>query len=621
MTTASEAPTIDDDAMDMSALSQSTVKTAKSTKRATKSRSKKAKKYDPAELSSQMDIESVDEMPAEPVKPKRATRGKKRTSEAVTQDLASQTEADTVPDTEPPPPKRRATRIRSSVAQQPTDDVKEQSVLEEKPLDDNTSPVMPKKGRKGAKKSTASKQRKTSTASTATKASLRSRIPDDSELEAAIEADLARDQPDADPFEFQYKHEPLPKQAEQSTENSTSASVAPMRASHQSDEDVFTDVPEPQPAEEPNAVAQAPTNSKGQKQPKRKTTTKKPKKDTASSQPQPETDLSTKPDVSEEKPVEHRASRQHDSLLSVEIQVKRLENEPKQEKPIEPALKKPGRKPRVTSKAKKSETARKADEPVAPVTQDDPPVSDKTKADNRLAEKRSSTEAEDGVDMQDQSKDEKSPERNRVGRLSKAPPKTAQRYSDIPEKEHRAQSLLESFTHEDNLPHSNNGTASVKSHTGPVQESTPSPSPQSSDAENQPPSTRPSTSRPPVFSPTKMQTMRIPLAATTPLLSPSKHQGNTGYLTSTYSWKPSDIEEIFLGTSDDKENRDISAALSGSKEVLTSPEKRMTVEEWITSNAKNGEERLKGECERLVGVFEKEGGRAMRALEGIECID
>jgi hypothetical protein len=47
----------------------------------------------------------------------------------------------------------------------------------------------------------------------------------------------------------------------------------------------------------------------------------------------------------------------------------------------------------------------------------------------------------------------------------------------------------------------------------------------------------------------------------------------------------------------------------------------MTVEEWIYWHARNGEEKLKRECERLVSQFEKEGARAMRALEGIECID
>jgi hypothetical protein len=57
------------------------------------------------------------------------------------------------------------------------------------------------------------------------------------------------------------------------------------------------------------------------------------------------------------------------------------------------------------------------------------------------------------------------------------------------------------------------------------------------------------------------------------------------------------------------------------KGELTSPEKRMTVEEWIMYNASLGEEKLKGECERMVGIFEREGGRAMRVLEGVICTE
>jgi hypothetical protein len=89
----------------------------------------------------------------------------------------------------------------------------------------------------------------------------------------------------------------------------------------------------------------------------------------------------------------------------------------------------------------------------------------------------------------------------------------------------------------------------------------------------------------------------------------------------SHPWVPVDIDEILLVGASDKENVDLSGPLSNAKNELSSPEKKMTVEEWIMWNAKNGEERLKRECERLVGQFEREGARAMRALEGIECID
>lgn len=82
-----------------------------------------------------------------------------------------------------------------------------------------------------------------------------------------------------------------------------------------------------------------------------------------------------------------------------------------------------------------------------------------------------------------------------------------------------------------------------------------------------------------------------------------------------------DIDEVLYGDASDKENADLNGIFKNVKGTLTSPEKKMTVEEWITWNAKNGEERLKRECERLVGRFEKEGGRAIQRLEAIECID
>jgi hypothetical protein len=50
---------------------------------------------------------------------------------------------------------------------------------------------------------------------------------------------------------------------------------------------------------------------------------------------------------------------------------------------------------------------------------------------------------------------------------------------------------------------------------------------------------------------------------------------------------------------------------------LTSPERRMTVEEWIYHNAGQAEQHLKHECETLVSKFESEGTRAMRVLEGL----
>lgn len=148
-------------------------------------------------------------------------------------------------------------------------------------------------------------------------------------------------------------------------------------------------------------------------------------------------------------------------------------------------------------------------------------------------------------------------------------------------------------------------------------------SPQSSDVENKPPSSRPSITRPPcsVSSPPASLITRAPLAASTPVTSPSRPMDTR--LQSSLPWVTIDLEKIFLGSPIDKENDPFvtKGCISALKEELRSPEKKLTVEEWIQLNAKQGEENLRNECERLVGKFEGEGVRALRVLEGIVCND
>lgn len=136
----------------------------------------------------------------------------------------------------------------------------------------------------------------------------------------------------------------------------------------------------------------------------------------------------------------------------------------------------------------------------------------------------------------------------------------------------------------------------------------PSQSPQSSDAENQPPSSRPSASA--------KRIALAPLAATPSRMSPSKRNVIAG-LQSTTPWSPTNLDAIF-GTPKagaDKENG-VERLLKQGKE-LSSPEKQMTVEEWIQFNAGEAEKKLKHECERMVSLFESEGTRAMNVLEGL----
>lgn len=162
----------------------------------------------------------------------------------------------------------------------------------------------------------------------------------------------------------------------------------------------------------------------------------------------------------------------------------------------------------------------------------------------------------------------------------------------------------------------------------PVKETKES-TPQSSDAENHPPSSKPSTLKQIAETP-QPTSQQIPLAVSTPTTSPSKHNIVPSIATA-HPWTAADLEIILLRSPSSAENKQDRTMLgevgqgleriSKGDQALTSPEKNMTVEAWIKHNADLAEEKLRAECERMVGVFEREGGRAMRTLEGIECLE
>jgi hypothetical protein len=196
-----------------------------------------------------------------------------------------------------------------------------------------------------------------------------------------------------------------------------------------------------------------------------------------------------------------------------------------------------------------------------------------------------------------------------------------------------ASSLVEDSTSRDEAPPVQTKTIPGKSKSAPVvrsptpapMEATPSQSPQSSDAENHPPSSKPSVATKKTVTP-HSTAKRIPLAPTTPSQSPSKRNVIAG-LQSLHPWTAVDLEAIFMkspggenaiGSVGDHFGGAVDKIKNGD---LTSPEKRMTVEEWIHHNAQMAEEKLKNECERMVSKFENEGTRAMHALEGVECVE
>ena len=108
------------------------------------------------------------------------------------------------------------------------------------------------------------------------------------------------------------------------------------------------------------------------------------------------------------------------------------------------------------------------------------------------------------------------------------------------------------------------------------------------------------------------------------MVSPSK-LNVIACLKSDNPWSVVDLDTIFLKTSGDENAIGagvLEDAMAKAKSCeLTSPEKKMTVEQWILYNAEMAEEKLRNECERMVGIFEREGTRAMMALEGVECAE
>ncbi len=105
------------------------------------------------------------------------------------------------------------------------------------------------------------------------------------------------------------------------------------------------------------------------------------------------------------------------------------------------------------------------------------------------------------------------------------------------------------------------------------------------------------------------------------MMSPSKRNVIAG-LQTDQPWTSVDLDTIFMKSPSGNTTDLFGGAERRIKEAgLTSPEKRMTVEEWIHYNAEKAEEKLRNECERMVGTFESQGTRAMRALEGVECLE
>ena len=676
-TVASEVPSVadlppeEDDsvlttATNTTVISKSGRKMAKGKKPA-KGRKTKTKKDEAVEV--RVDMEPEDNDFEVKVEQPRATRGKKRSSEEMY-------ETSTMIDVQPPPAKRRGTRnTRGSVVA-----IDESFALSyaEKDKDAIMTPaddIVPDKtepNRKRGRPSNAKSQRNVSSASTASKASLRMTMPDDDEIDRALQADLERPLTDE---EDQFMGR-VPKYRPDSRlkKSVATASVAPVRKTARGskvhkDYEMFAtgDVPIDESALDAELKAMELETiplpkAKGAKG-------KQPRKPSAKQQ------AAAKRAAEAAQAESNAVEAENSSTTQVEISG-HLSSSPKLQQGRNTgsqavSRKLPGRATRASVIS-----INEGNTTVIPGPEDDHDSGNdtdtsmasqstivrggakrrgssmkKTKAGNKATSRNIEEIIHRSVDATASQEAEEAPLKKRAGKSKKAvdaeevvvmenPQNTASTVSQEPlvqqpatkpskarvvKPKGKGKALPDLPVDPEDGPSKQDYRPVPESPKRVPKELTPSLSPQSSDAENQPPSSKPSTIKQVGV---KSQASRIPLAASTPTTSPSKHNIIAG-LQSSHPWTAVDLDEILLQSPSDaraeKENP-MSGLLAEAvgkvqKGALTSPEERMTVEEWIMYNASLAEEKLRGECERMVGVFEREGGRAMRVLEGVVCTE
>lgn len=612
-----------------------------------------------------------------------APNAKKRRSEEMEGGKESNAQADPrieQLESQPPPKKRRATRTRSSVAhvQNPPETIEckdeNEPMLDVQMTDvddvSHKAVIAPKKRGRGGK-NRSSIARKASAASTASKASLRAEVPNNAEIEAALEEDLDRPLTDDDaaaetPEIKQLKgrrltrNKPGPKQA--------TASIAPTRRTTRastividdSSIDLFPAVPDVPGMQETSPEGgegrpskPLPVKECGKKKVSRKASAKQvpqerdglvesPREPSAASNDRPdhEEKPATQPKQTRGRqglprlaPRNGRASgfiASHDAAdLSTNVDSSVLgtqtaEDDSGHETDASVVTKaRPKREPKKGSAAAKKPKGGRKPGPKSRNVEEysAQPVTNVPESQENQEDEEGMALDQAGVDLQISGEPE---ERKKQPKASKAAAKSSK------SKKGAAKPRDDVSESQAAPPLAGRGVAVEKEATTTSprltsKQSTPrlAPSPQSSDAENKPPSSRPSSQRPPLsaLSPSKTQAIHIPLAASTPTKSPSR--AGFSKLQSTLPWTAVDIEQIFQGTLDaDQEFAPFALGNAGAGyETLTSPEKKLTVEQWINFNAQRGDEKLRSECERLVGRFEGEGVRALRTLEGITCID
>lgn len=555
---------------------------------APKGKKAKAKKEEPAEVPEDQVDEPVEEASPPPAKP---ARGKKRASDQV--------EESTLIGAGAPAPKKRGPRSKASKANKAVD---ESSIATEQDTIMDVEEAAPAQKKK-PRASKAKAPRKLSTASTVSDVSSlevpheSDHMMDDAEIERQLQAELDRPLTDDEDLDADSDSErrrvsnPKPKttQKKTSTKKDSIASQqssgehhamfdpSPVNIDEEDIEQQYMDMqqdaqPVNQEMLEPSPEI-VPAPAKAPKKAAAKKATKQPKKAPTPSPVAAMPENKALIDDRYDDDIDELAEGHEDSMMS-----------------------------NATAASKPSATVAPVAAP-APAPKKRGPAAKKstTKAAVAEAAARESAQRVESPDMDEFSEPVK-PKKVTAAASKKAA--SAAREKSLPPALAREEVSQIPATPRSKIP----ATARAKQAT-----ISPSQSPQSSDAENQPPSSRPSGT-------TESKRFELePVAVTPERMSPSKmsptKRNLISGLQSEKPWAIVDVEAIFEDL--EKENANGTSALLQGGPNLTSPERRMTVEEWIYFNAQQAEQKLKYECESVVSAFEREGARAMQTLEGL----
>lgn len=560
------------------------------------------------------------------------TRGRKRKSDEIEDDIGDTGAEPNSTKSVEPPTKRRTTRSRNSVLHTATSPVAttiiENSETQMGHADTISPPPLPKT-KKGGRKRASSRTRQISTASTASVASLRVAVPADSEIDAALEADLNRPLSEdeavaiAEEGPKSRKRRLKKTKPASQTEAASTVSVRDTARDSKAEQNLAHEAPiekskmrvvSRQKASVSQSEPLEPATTNVKNEPKDSA----PKKRGPKGKKAPRKELARRKQDQEPSQAEVEEEQQpvlESSVVELHHVPGNLEHETDAgmaQSQSEPAAEKRGGAP------KKTKDSQKLDERTTPKDEDKYGVAASVQPEQAVDEH---TVEEANAQIEEpqlvSKKPSKTTQKTKKGAKGKVKPVKAVTPPPALPSSSPLQ-VIEASRHEDaenqrSLPSPAAVEATPKKPVA-AQSMTSTPS----DIENKPPSSRPASVRPPLqtISPSKFQPIRVPLALSTPVTSPSKN--NISKLQTSLPWTAVDLETFFLGsTSPEKENA-IKLPMKAQGE-LSSPEKKMTVEEWIKKNAGEMEERLRGNCERLVGKFEEEGMRALRTLEGVIC--